>query len=160
MKEKRAEHILYRKRNLIILGILVVVFIAFLAMTSTLGVTASRMPRVVGVVGLILCAIEAYQQIKNYKSETIDKEECLPEVKGRPAWMILLMMVAYIPVMYILGFFIASLVFLFIVPYLLGRKKLLGNLIYSVVSTVLMWVCFMKVFSLRLPTGWLFDMIF
>ena len=159
-KSGKPEYVRYRIGNLAILTGAIIFFSVLLFLTGSLGATSSRMPRVVGIAGLILCAFELYREIRNLKSKEADEEEHFEKVEGKPAWVVLLSMVAYMPALYIFGFLIATTLYLFIMPLILGRKKILSNAIFALAGGVGMWACFVKIFSLRLPSGWLIEMFF
>lgn len=78
----------------------------------------------------------------------------LKELSGILGFVFLI--VAYITLLYYLGFVIASIFFMAALIFLSGSRKSLEIVFFSVATTVVIYLLFQKFFEVQLPAGTLF----
>ena len=106
-------------------------------------------------VGLILCGLGTFLTAK----EPDRKESFLPKGGLKRVLILLAVLLVYVVMLNYLGFLISSPVLLYVVATLLaGEKKLkpIPKIIFSVVTTGVIYVVFVNVLSIMLPMGMLF----
>lgn len=124
-------------------------------------VEASGFPVIFSVVGLILLAVEIFDQIKKYRKDKADGAEAKQsEFDGKNAYkvaIVVVMTILYILVAKWIGFFVFSLIFCFVSLNLLGSKNQKFNLIFTVAAVLLLTLVFGRFFGIILPRGqWFF----
>ncbi len=106
-------------------------------------------------VGLILCGLGVLLSAKKAApSEPFMNKEGVKRIA-----LLLLVLIVYIALMSVVGFLIASPILLYVVVTMLaGEKnpKPLPKIIFSVVTTGVIYILFVHVLSIVLPTGMLF----
>lgn len=155
-KEKLQRHMQYRRGNLLIAGVMLVLFVSILIMSLSLGGNTSRVSKIVSLIGIILCVLEILVQWSGYKNPNADDDEILPKPQLIKWYYFFLLLVLLYVSMNVMGFVISSFLFLALCPYILGYRNLKVVLIYSVVITALLYFSFVKIFFIRLPLGILF----
>lgn len=159
------------KKDYIFYSIVVMFAIFFLTMTSQIKITNGSFtigPRTWPYILLILMlALGTFGIISNFiKSKktqatettetTDDKEDSEPERRlfnlSIPI-VCLLAVIIYVLLLNALGFILSSLLFLYGISFLLGEKKQLNAIIFSIVTTTVFVLLFSVLLSIPLPRG-------
>ena len=70
------------------------------------------------------------------------------------------MVVVFILCLMVLGFVASAFIYLLFVPYLMDHRKWKVNIVFSAVTTFVLYYSFVKIFHVRLPAGLLFGNFF
>ncbi len=141
-----------RKANLIMLGCLLVFFAGLLIMSRMIGGNAGRVPAIMSGLGFILTVIELIAQIRSV-AKGILKEEAGEPVSGLKWYYSLIVILSYIVILMLFGFIASTAIYLFVCPVLLGYRKWLVNLVFTMVSTIILYYGFVQLFMVQLPEG-------
>jgi putative tricarboxylic transport membrane protein len=155
-QEQVPEHVQYRRANFMVVCIMFALFVLVFILSFGLGPTTSRVSKVVCLIGMVLCILEIIVQLNGYKSPEVDKDEVLPKPQLIKWYYLFILLVLLYVSMNVLGFAVSSFLFLTFCPLILGYKKIKVILIYSVVTTAVLYFSFIKIFLIRLPAGILF----
>jgi hypothetical protein len=145
-----------------------------LYLTKEFNETAALFPRVIAIASLVFCAVLIFREIWGRRKgnmgsdpsrdeSRVDSTE-IPQRRGsdpifpflRP--QILAGQAAYILLIYLLGFFIATLGFLLIAPAQIGYKRSGIVSIHAVLVTLALTGSFMWLFNVQLPAGAVWDL--
>ncbi|MFS0822040.1 tripartite tricarboxylate transporter TctB family protein [Bacillus sp. 1P02SD] len=153
------------KKDYIFYSIVILFAVFFLSMTPQIKITNATFavgPRswpyilltlmfVLGAYGIIKTFIKS----KNTKAtETIEKEEVGRKVFNISIPMLsLVTVIIYVVLLNFIGFIITTILFLYGISFLLGAKKQVGTIIFSVVTTVVFVVLFSVLLHIPLPRG-------
>jgi putative tricarboxylic transport membrane protein len=91
--------------------------------------------------------------INSFSSEHEDTKVSLPSRDLFGIAGLLALIVIYIALMNYLGFVLVSIVFLAVLTWFAGSRKPLGILIFSITTTIVVYLLFHKFFSVQLPAG-------
>lgn len=141
-----------KKANLIMLGFLLVFFAALFIMSQTIGGNAGRVPGIMSGLGFILTVIELIAQVRA-AAKGIPTEEAGEPVTGLKWYYSLIVILSYIIILMLFGFIASTAIYLFVCPVLLGYRKWLVNLVFTVVSTIILYYGFVQLFMVQLPEG-------
>ena len=131
------------------------IFAVIFTLALSLSYAAGQVPRLVTGLGLVLTIFDLVSQIKDLVKGNSDEAE--ERVNGLKWYFCVLIAATYLASLVILGFIISTLIFLFLVPAILKYRKWKVNVIFSLVATLLLYFCFVYVFSVRLPEGLIFS---
>lgn len=141
-----------RKGNTIILACMFVFFAVLLVMSQALGGTAGQVPRLMSGIGLILTVIEAFAQLRELGGEVQEQDAVEPAV-GLRWYYSLVALLSYIAILMPFGFVASTAVYLFLFPVVMGYRKWRVNLVFALVSTVILYFGFVQLFMVQLPEG-------
>ena len=146
--------------TLIVAGIFVflaVIFILSLQMSQNAG----AVPRLIAGAGIVLCVIQFFTQVKKLRSRVYEAVESEGTMKQSLPWYWnLLLIIVFIICLMVLGFIISTFLYLLLVPYLMDYKKWKVNLLFSIVTTAVLYYSFGTFFNVRLPAGLLLGNFF
>jgi len=129
----------------------VVLAIAF-GLTFGLNPIARQIPRLIAGLGMVLAIIEIVVQVRTYRNISV-KDAGEREDKGVSWYFGLLFAAAYICLMFTVGFAITTPLFLFIIPMVLGYRKIKVVVPFSIITTAVLYYSFTYIFLLDLPDG-------
>ena len=154
-----------RMNKVVVDTLIVAVIFVFLAvifiLSLQLGQNAGEVPRLIAGAGIVLCAIQLFTQMKKLRArvyETVESEGTMKQ--SLPWYWNLLLIIVFIICLMVLGFIVSTFLYLLLVPYLMDYKKWKVNLIFSIVTTVVLYYSFGTFFNVRLPVGLLLDNFF
>ena len=132
----------------------------FLVLSKDYNSTAALFPRWVAIVSLLALAALIFQRFVHpiRTSGASDEEVIEPsaEAISRPA--VFALQGAYILLIYVLGFFVATLLFLLIAPIQLRYKRRRVVVVQSLVVTLAIAGSFLWLFGIPLPAGVIWDL--
>ena len=141
----------------VIFVFLTVIFILSLQLEQNAG----EVPRLIAGAGIILCVIQLFTQVKKLRAKVYEVVEFQGTMKQSLPWYWnLLLIIVFIACLMVLGFIVSTFIYLFLVPYLMDYKKWKVNLIFSIVTTVVLYYSFGTFFNVRLPAGLLLGNFF
>ena len=154
------------RMNKVVIDTLIVacifVFLAVIFILSLqLGQNAGEVPRLIAGAGIVLCVIQLFTQVKKLRArvyETVESEGTMKQ--SLPWYWNLLLIIIFIICLMVLGFIVSTFLYLLLVPYLMDYKKWKVNLIFSIVTTVVLYYSFGTFFNVRLPAGLLLGNFF
>jgi putative tricarboxylic transport membrane protein len=128
--------------------------------TKTVSVSAAYFPRLILAITAVLAVIYMYFALKELKNNTA-KENKKEEKKDVKSLLITMgTFIVYGVLVDILGFIIASIGYLIVQMWVMlevkNKKELIKFAVISVISTVLVYYVFTRLFYVSLPTGSLF----
>ena len=144
--------------DIVLMAVLGVFAGAFLIETRSYNPTAALFPRLVSIFSLVLIAWTITQRCLTLRRKT----KSSPDTKlgagikggGALAWYwSLATMVGYFALIYVLGFTLVTLIYLLILPVLLGYRRYGIVLITGVLSTAAFITVFSYVLHARVPEG-------
>lgn len=113
---------------------------------------AGGFPIIIGIVALIGLAMVTIRVVK--EKHTVDIPMLnLRSVDGRMVFINVLVLAAYVGLLDVIGFILATLLYLVAAPLSMGYRKPLVLAIFSSVTTAVMVVVFGMVFYVPLPRG-------
>lgn len=113
---------------------------------------AGGFPIVIGVIALIGLVMITIHTIKEKRKVDIPMLN-LRSVDGRMVFINVLVLAAYVGLLDIIGFLLATLIYLVVAPLSMGYRKPVALAVFSVVTTAVMVVVFGMVFYVPLPRG-------
>jgi putative tricarboxylic transport membrane protein len=128
--------------------------------TKTVSVSAAYFPRLILAITAVLAVIYMYFALKELKNNTA-KDNTKEEKKDVKSLLITMgMFIVYGVLVNILGFVIASIGYLIVQMWVMlevkNKKELAKFAVISVISTVLVYYVFTRLFYVSLPSGSLF----
>ncbi|WP_077619429.1 tripartite tricarboxylate transporter TctB family protein [Bacillus sinesaloumensis] len=153
------------KKDYIFYSIVILFAGFFLSVTPTIKITNASFavgPRSWPYILLTLMLIMgAYGIIKTFvkskiskATETIEKEEPGRKVFNLSIPMLsLVTVIIYVVLLNFVGFIISTILFLYGISFLLGAKKQVGTIIFSIITTVVFVVLFSVLLQIPLPRG-------
>lgn len=131
---------------------------AFLLETRTYNPTAALFPRLVSAATFILVlwtvGLRLWSFLVKAQRKTKSEEEISTAKEGSMIWYIsLITMVVYYLLIYVLGFIWSTLLYLFVLPLLLGYKKYWIVLVTAVLWTAVFVYVFTNILYARIPKG-------
>ena len=146
--------------TLIVAGIFVFLVVIFI-LSLPMGQNAGAVPRLIAGAGIVLCAIQFFTQVKKLRArvyETVESEGTMKQ--SLPWYWNLLLIIVFILCLMVLGFIVSTFLYLLLVPYLMDYKKWKVNIIFSIVTTGVLYYSFGTFFNVRLPAGLLLGNFF
>lgn len=125
----------------------------FLLLSKGYNPTAALFPQWIAIASLLFLAVVVIQLI--VRSNPIPESR---ELGAASRTAIFLVQGAYIAVIYLLGFFPATLVFLLIAPIQMRYKRWSVVVLHGVVLTLALAGSFLWLFNVQLPTGAIWDL--
>ena len=149
---------LFLDADIVLMVVLGVFAGAFLIETRTYNPTAALFPRLVSIISLIFIiwtiARRCLSLVRKAKTSPEVQAEVEPTGEGVLAWYwSLATMVGYFVLIYLLGFTLVTLIYLLVLPLLLGYRKYKIILITGVLWTVTFITVFTYVLHARIPEG-------
>ncbi|MBT8204799.1 MAG: tripartite tricarboxylate transporter TctB family protein [Eudoraea sp.] len=146
----------------------IIISIILLAFTGCYGVMIARLPSrdlpntlgatfVPWVLAGLLTLLSLMLLIGNIISNSADSPVAIPKRDIFGITGLLLLITAYIKLMGYVGFIPISIVFLAILTWVAGSRKPIGILLFSVLTTCIVYFLFQKFFSVQLPAGIFFS---
>jgi hypothetical protein len=146
--------------TLLLAGIFVFLIVIFV-LSLQLGKTAGEVPKLITGVGIILCVIQFFTQVKKLRAGVYETVESEGITQQTLAWYWNLLLIAvFIICLMLLGFIISTFLYLLLVPYLMDYKRWKVNIVFSAVTTSVLYYSFDKFFHVRLPPGLLLSKLF
>jgi uncharacterized membrane protein (DUF485 family) len=150
--------------DLILMAILGAFAAAFLIDSRSYNPTAALFPRLISTIVLLLILWTAVHRLWELfgKPQEVSPsvEEVAPKQKGVMTWYVsLITIVIYFLLIYVIGFTWAALVYLVILPILLGYRKYKIVFAIAVMWTVFFVLVFTYVVHTRIPGGLLGDFL-
>jgi putative tricarboxylic transport membrane protein len=143
--------------DIILMAVLAVFAGAFLIETRTYNPTAALFPRLVSIFSLVLIVWTITQRCLILRRKTESSPDTKAEAgmgEGALAWYwSLATMVGYFVLIYLLGFTLVTLIYLLVLPVLLGFRRYKIVLITGVLSTAAFITVFSYVLHARIPEG-------
>lgn len=153
---------------------LMIVFAGVIVATYSLSEIAGSVPRLISIFGIILCGISLISDISkgnkelkanNTNAKKIEeKKEPTPcyespdNNQGVPFIKSFGIVISYLVAMVVFGFIVSTLAMLFFMPILLNYKKIKANIIFSVITTAVLYISFTYFLKVQLPVGVLFKL--
>ena len=149
---------LFLDPDIVLMAVLGVFAGAFLLETRAYNPTAALFPRLVSIFSLVLIVWTIAQRCltlrRKARSSPDTKAEAGTKAEGALAWYwSLATMVGYFVLIYVLGFNLVTLIYLLVLPVLLGYRRYKIVLITGVLSTVAFVTVFSYVLHARIPEG-------
>lgn len=149
---------LFLDPDIVLMAVLGIFAGAFLIETRSYNPTAALFPRLVSIVSLVFIVWTIAQRClalrRKAKSSPDTKAEAGRKGEGALAWYwSLATMVGYFVLIYLLGFTLVTLIYLLVVPLLLGYRRYKTVLITGVLSTAAFITVFSYVLHARIPEG-------
>ena len=145
----------------IILAVISVLLAMEFIMSFSINPNAAQVPKMITGAGLVLCVIEAISQVKKIvtgKYETLKSEGAGHQTLS---WYMNLVLIAgYIAALSTIGFIPSSLVYLVLMPALMGYRKWKVVIPFAVITTVVLYLSFTYAFRVELPLGILLENFF
>lgn len=113
---------------------------------------AGGFPIIIGIIALIGLAMITIHTIKEKRKVDIPMLN-LRSIDGRMVFINVLLLGAYVGLLDVIGFVLATLIYLVVAPLSMGYRKPVVLAIFSSVTTVVMTVVFGMVFYVPLPRG-------
>lgn len=138
---------------------IILIFAMVLVMSFSLSKTAGSVPRLVSIIGIALSVISLITDSK--KKGVVKKEgsgDDSSENQGVPFIKTFAFIIAYLAAMVVLGFIVSTIPMLFLMTVLLKYKNYKAGVIFSIVTTVLLYTSFKYLFYVQLPVGMLFKL--
>ena len=150
--------LLFLDADIVLMVVLGVFAGAFLIETRTYNPTAALFPRLVSIISLIFIiwtiARRCLSLVRKAKTSPEAEAETGPTGGGVLAWYwSLATMVGYFVLIYMLGFTLVTLIYLLVLPLLLGYRRYKIVLIAGVLWTVAFITVFTYVLHARIPGG-------
>jgi putative tricarboxylic transport membrane protein len=129
----------------------------------TLKIEAATTPILVGSILIVLTTIVVIKEFRSAKGLTVLKETNKNEDTSeepsivRPWWVMFLLAFAYYILVIYLGFFLSTILFLLIVPYIYKYKNWKVTIISCFVYMMVYWIGFEMLMEIRFPDGVLFS---
>ena len=121
-------------------------------------VNARFYPKIVGFCLIILSIASLSKTFikphKTYENNTIEKETV--KLNNLRTFFFIILCVIYIFCFFILGFFIPTVLFLFIIFFMLDRKKTILKIFISIAIPALIWFLFSSILNVPLPKAIIF----
>jgi hypothetical protein len=130
--------------------------LAFLLETMKLNQTAALFPRLVAEVSLFLFIIALGSRLLTSSATTVQKAHAISEKKPQNAMSFsaaLALQAGYITAVFVLGFPIATLMYLLVCPQLMGYERWKILLPYGVLLTSAVFLAFAYMLHVRFPGG-------
>lgn len=139
--------------------LLVSAVILFLSFTQ-LNPEVASVPKLISIAVIAMCIVSLIKEVKSVESSPQDAakgdgDEDSP-AQRIPWWCMLVLSILYTVLIQVLGFFVATILFLVIVPYLHGFKKWTLILIYGISFLIIYWIGFEKLMQIRFPSSGIF----
>lgn len=142
------------KMDLYFLLAITAVFFLVFVLSFSLSKIAGTVPKLISGIGIVLCVFVMAKNLFGKKPSNGDAEKAESvAIQGVPVYKSLLLLIAYLVGMIILGFPISTFIFLAVLPIYLGNKNYRFNVIFSLVSTAVLYFVFVNLFYVRLPVG-------
>lgn len=149
---------------------LIVLFLVFLFLSNdisdvTIGkdnLGSAGFPRLIAIVAILLLALVITQKIRvivKARKMTADGEQQIEKGSKisnslyKRLFSMIILLVFYILFLKQLGFVLETAVFIFLSLTILGERKYLRSIIFSVVFTAMLVIIFGKIFFIALPRG-------
>jgi uncharacterized membrane protein (DUF485 family) len=150
--------------DLILMAILGAFACAFLIDSRSYNPTAALFPRLISIVVLLLVLWTAGHRVWELfgkpREVLLSVEEAAPKQKGVMTWYVsLITIVIYFLLIYVIGFIWAALVYLIVLPVLLGYRKYKVIFAIAVMWTLSFVLVFTYVVHTRIPGGLLADFL-
>ena len=113
---------------------------------------AGGFPIVIGIIALIGLAMITIHTIKEKRKVDIPMLN-LRSIDGRMVFINVLVLAAYVGLLDVIGFVLATLIYLLVAPLSMGYRKPVVLALFSSVTTAIMTVVFGIVFYVPLPRG-------
>ena len=151
----------FRKKSVdLLFTIMIFIFFAVIFILSFfLSKTAGSVPLLISAVGMLLCVISLIARPKRGDGTDAGREAVTAAEHGMGFFPCLGLIVAYFLGMVLLGFIFSTFLMLVFLPALLGYRKYRVNIIFSVVTTAVLYVSFVNFFYVRLPVGLLIGLL-
>lgn len=157
----------HKKKNSLDVVFTTVMFAVFglvLVSSYSLSRTAGSVPKIIGACGMILSVVSLLVKGKAKAARTVVKDESdaaeEPKAAGMSFWTISGLIVLYFALMVLFGFALSTLAMLALLPVAMGYRHYVTNIIFSVITTAILYFSFVKLFYVRLPNGLIIDLIF
>lgn len=137
---------------------IIALFTIVIVMTYSLSKTAGSVPRLISIIGIVLSVITLIADLKKNDRKPKDNDDASGENQGMPFVKCFGFLIIYLVAMVVLGFSISTLLMLLFLPILLNYRSLKTNIIFSIVTTAVLFFCFTYLFNVRLPVGILFEL--
>ncbi len=149
---------LFLDADIVLMVVLGVFAGAFLIETRTYNPTAALFPRLVSIISLIFIVWTIVQRVFSLAKRADQSPEARSETGPQGArvftwYWSLAAMVGYYVLIYLLGFTLVTLVYLIVLPLLLGYRRYLIILITGVLWTVAFLSVFNYILHARIPEG-------
>jgi len=149
---------LFLDPDIILMAVLGVFAGAFLIETRSYNSTAALFPRLVSIASLFLVIwtiTQRYLALKRRTKHSADtKAKAEKTGEGSLAWYwSLATMVGYFVLIYLLGFTLVTLIYLLVLPVLLGYRRYKIVLVTGILSTAAFITVFSYVLHARIPEG-------
>ena len=113
---------------------------------------AGGFPIIIGIIALIGLAMITIHTIKEKRKVDIPMLN-LRSIDGRMVFINVLVLAAYVGLLDVIGFVLATLIYLLVAPLSMGYRKPVVLALFSSVTTAIMTVVFGIVFYVPLPRG-------
>lgn len=115
---------------------------------------SGRFPRIVSCVLFLLCAVQLGLEIRNSlsgaKSNPVKKPK---EGNKKNYWVTVIGLLAYPALIFIAGYFPATFLYMLGSPFFYGYKRMVVAGLTSLIMCVFVYLMFVSVLRLQLPTG-------
>jgi hypothetical protein len=155
-----------------------VFFAIILVQSLGLSRTAGLMPKLISIVGIVLCVLVLLQGFIKAKATVTENSEAkkagttedkkqgdwqemakAEEDNGLPLYATILISIGYLGLFILLGFPVASIAVMLVLPFLLNYRKYIVMIPVAIVSSLAIYFSFVYFFHITLPTGLVFQFI-
>lgn len=148
--------------SFLLLFLILLISLVFLNLAITvLDPRVAEAPILVSCILIVLTIGSLIQERRAGRKDTVPAKEGsdndAAETVNRSWWFMLILSVIYVIVVTVAGFFIATVVFLLVAPYLFRYKNWKVIILSCVILIFMYWIGFEKLMNIRLPGGILFS---
>jgi len=146
-----------KKLEILLLAILGGFALTSLILSREYNSTAALFPRLIAIASLVFLSLTMFVGIRGRTPELFP----VGNSSGVRPWIpwILVLQAGYVAFIYLLGFFVATLLYLILAPIQLGYQHRRVAIAASVVLTLLLAGSFMWLFEIQLPAGAIWKML-
>lgn len=145
--------------DLVFTGAIFALFLLVVILSIPLPSTAGKIPLIIGWCGMLFCVVSLVAKRKAKGAAWQDASE-VSSPESLSIWKIVFIILVYFAAMTLLGFLISTFAMLILFPIAMKYKKYITLIIFSIITTGLLYFAFAKFFYVRLPSGLLIDLIF
>lgn len=136
---------------LVLFGLLIIALGLMIMSFSYTSVTAKMLPMIVDSIWIVLLIAAIIIKLRRPPKEDLKNDDLT--VAKRDLYMLILSMWVYLLLLYILGYLIATFLFVGWIMWYLGVKNLIKVLVMSIVSTSFIYCVFLFLLKITLPGG-------
>ena len=145
--------------DLVFTGAIFALFLLIVILSIPLPSTAGKIPLMIGWCGMFFCVVSLVAKRKEKGAAAWQDASEVSSPESLSIWKIAFIILVYFAAMTLLGFLISTFAMLILFPIAMKYKKYITLIIFSTITTGLLYFAFAKFFYVRLPSGLLIDLI-